>query len=81
MTITVSFWGPAKDAAGQAEVALTMHEGASTQDLCSAVVERFPRMATGMKSWRLAVNEDFIAGARVLKSGDRVAFIPPVSGG
>jgi molybdopterin synthase sulfur carrier subunit len=40
---------------------------------------RFPVIAES--TIRVAVNEEFVSEAHVLRDGDEVAFIPPVSGG
>lgn len=45
------------------------------------VLAKYPRLAGHRGTMLLAVNHAFAGADRVLKEGDEVALLPPVSGG
>ncbi len=57
------------------------HSELAVRALCSVLVSRSPRLAGGLESVRFAVNEEFVESSHVVRDGDVVALIPPVSGG
>lgn len=79
-TITVKFFGPAIDLAGTETITLQAETRATVGQFAGRLAEMFPRLgkAPGI---RLAVNRAYVALDHVLKEGDEVAVIPPVSGG
>lgn len=78
--ITVKFFGPAIDLAGQETLTLQTDTGATVGQMAGRLAEMFPRLGRAM-GIRLAVNKAYVALDHVLKEGDEVAVIPPVSGG
>ena len=48
-------------------------------DIKAWLMERYPTLA--LETVMSAVNEEFAMDHTVVKSGDHVAFIPPISGG
>ncbi|WHY86230.1 molybdopterin converting factor subunit 1 [Neobacillus novalis] len=74
----VLFFAHLRDAVG-AEY-LTLDAGGKTvAELKDELVEKYdlPRMETVMT----AINEEFASNDEVIRDGDEIAFIPPVSGG
>jgi len=55
--------------------------GSDTGALLKLVVERHPQMASILKACTLAINQEYLEDTCILKSGDVVAIIPPISGG
>jgi molybdopterin converting factor subunit 1 len=49
--------------------------------LRALLAEQIPALDSLLQVSRIAVNQDFADDAQVIKSGDEVAVIPPVSGG
>jgi len=45
------------------------------------LVKRHPEISDMIGSLRIAVNEEYVGDNSMIKRGDRVALIPPVSGG
>ncbi len=80
-TIEVSFFGPAQDLAGTAQTTIQLEGGASIADLRRALADKLPELGRALSAMRFAVNESFVADDTQLTAGDRVALIPPVSGG
>jgi molybdopterin converting factor small subunit len=55
--------------------------GASVADLWRSVAGDHPELHRFAASISCAVNADFAPMSTVLRDGDEVAFLPPVSGG
>jgi len=81
VTIRVLFFGQLKDAAGGQEQSVTMEDGSTVGSLFRQLAEERPPLARMRASILMAVNQEFADGARELRDGDEVAFLPPVSGG
>ncbi len=81
MEVVVSFFGPSRDWAGVDSDTLPLHDGARLAEARRAIVARRPGMAARIERVRLAVNEEFVPGDPPLHDGDRIAVIPPVTGG
>lgn len=54
--------------------------GKTVADLKQLVIEKYPDIQS-LDTTMVAINEEFSNDEEVLKDGDTVAFIPPVSGG
>jgi MoaE-MoaD fusion protein len=81
VTIRVLFFGQLKDATGAREQSVTMEEGVTVGSLFDRFAESHPALVRMRASILMAVNQEFADGARELRDGDEVAFLPPVSGG
>jgi molybdopterin converting factor small subunit len=44
-------------------------------------MERHPQLASILEACTMAINEEYLGDACILKNGDVVAIIPPISGG
>jgi molybdopterin converting factor small subunit len=81
VTVAVLYFGVLKDAAGGVGGSLVLAEGATVAALLDAVG---PNLALAGAAWRsvaVAVNREYAARETVLRDGDEVALLPPVSGG
>lgn len=80
MALKLVFLGRLQDAAGEAE-RLVIHAPAYAQVLAGLETELVAALADPRV--RLAVNGELISDreALVLRDGDELAFLPPVSGG
>ena len=79
MRVRVLYFGALKDVFGGESEMVELAEGAAVADLL-AVCRR--RGSTGLwDSMAVAVNQVYAQGVDVLKDGDEVALLPPVSGG
>lgn len=81
MTIRVRLFASVKDIVGRREVSLELPEGMTASDLLHRFAADHPRLQALLPSLLLAVNREYVEASRVLRDGDEVAFIPPVSGG
>ena len=79
MRVRVLYFGVLKDVAGQSRGEMELEEGASVADLLA--LHRGARTAAVWDSIAVAVNQEYARAEDVLKDGDEVALLPPVSGG
>ena len=81
MTITVKLFAVLRDTAGTPELRLPLNEGSTAADAGEALANRFPAIAPRLRTVAYAVNRAYAPAMTVLKDGDELALIPPVSGG
>ncbi len=80
-TVTVRFFGPARDATGVASAEYELVEPATLRTLREMIFAQYAGLAAGAASLRFAVNQDYVETDAALSDGDEVAVIPPVAGG
>ena len=80
MRVSVRMFGPLADVAAREDV-LHLPARSSTDDVVSAVRERYPDATRILERCTLALNLEKVDGPRPLADGDEVALLPPVSGG
>lgn len=82
-TITVRYFASIREALGISSESLqtaALTVGALREELMSRSDAAASALAAG-KAVRMALNQDMCSADAVLKSGDEVAFFPPVTGG
>jgi molybdopterin converting factor subunit 1 len=79
--VKVLFFGRLKDVAGHSDESLEIPEASSIEQLFALHVARIPELAKYRSSVVASRNQEFAAWDTPLRSGDEVAFLPPVSGG
>lgn len=89
MMVRVMFFASLREAVTDEVLELTLVEGATLGDLRAALTQRLDRTqvcAIEASDVRIAVNQDLLLdeahdASVLLKGGDEVAFLPPVTGG
>lgn len=81
IAVTLLYFAGVRDVTGRADEAVTLPAGATLEAARVYVAETYPVLAGSLDRVRLARNERFAADDEPLEAGDRVALIPPVSGG
>lgn len=81
MNISVKFFASAREAVGESDVSLELHERATVNDMLDFFSARFDAMKQIRPYIRVAVNQSYVLNDHTLHNGDEVAIIPPVSGG
>lgn len=79
MRVRVLYFGVLKDVMGRRSVEMDLAEGTSVTGLL-ALHRSFGKAAV-WDSIAVAVNQEYARAEDVLKDGDEVALLPPVSGG
>jgi molybdopterin converting factor subunit 1 len=81
MRVTVRLFARLRDIAGASELTRDLAPGATIGAVWRELVGEFPELGQYERSISSAVNTDYTSMDRVLREGDEVAFLPPVSGG
>ncbi len=81
MRIRVLLFGQLKDIVGRQEDYLELQPGARLAAVIGHYSEKFPRFQALANSIACSINQEYSPGAAVLREGDEVGLLPPVSGG
>ena len=81
MQIQVRLFATYREIVGEGQLAWTFRDGTTVGQLVEAVLAEYPRLLGHEKSMVLAVNHEVVRLDVVLREGDEVALLPPVSGG
>ena len=81
MRIRLRLFATYREIVGSRDLTWSARDGITVRQLVDGVVAKYPKLAGHRGSMLLAVNEDLSTADRVLKDGDEVALLPPVSGG
>ena len=81
MRIQVRLFATYREIVGSRGFTWSSRDGLSLRELVDGVVAKYPRLAGHRDTMLLAVNHDLAASDRILRDGDEVALLPPVSGG
>ncbi len=81
MQIRVLFFGMLKDVTGRSSDSLDLPEHSTLHDLLAHYQLQIPRLKPIAASLAMSINREYAPPESLLKSGDEVALLPPVSGG
>lgn len=70
-----------RDIAGSSESDLVLQEGSTAADVWQQLRERHPELTSYGVPPMTAINMEYVSPDTILRGGDELAFIPPVSGG
>jgi molybdopterin synthase sulfur carrier subunit len=79
--VTVLFFGRLKELTGHAEETAEFADVTTIEQLYGLYAARHPELAKYRSSVVASRNQEFAAWDTPVRSGDEVAFLPPVSGG
>jgi molybdopterin converting factor subunit 1 len=79
--VTVRLFAMLRDIAGTAELPCDVAPGATIGTVWETLVRTFPDLASYERSISSAVNADYARMDQIVREGDDIAFLPPVSGG
>lgn len=79
--VKVLFFGRLKELIGRAEDLFEVPEAATLEQLFALYTSQNPELAKFRPALVASRNQEFAAWDTQLRSGDEVAFLPPVSGG
>jgi len=80
-SLSVKLFAKARDLAGSPIVQLSWSDGETVAALKQRLTERCPDLKPLVPRLLVAVNNNYAADDRTLKTTDEVACFPPVSGG
>jgi molybdopterin converting factor subunit 1 len=81
MRVTVKLFARLKDLAGAGELVREVEAPATVHTVWKALTAELPALVQYEATMSVAVNAEYAKMAAVVRDGDEVAFLPPVSGG
>ena len=81
MKIKVKFFAILRERVGAGEIGKEMSDGTTIAQLWESLQKDYPKLAAPGFRLLYAVNQNYVTPEHILKDGDEVAIIPPVSGG
>jgi molybdopterin converting factor subunit 1 len=79
--VKVLFFGRLKELIGQAEDSIEFADATTIEQLFARYSAGYPELAKYRSSVVASRNQEFAPWDTLLRAGDEVAFLPPVSGG
>jgi MoaE-MoaD fusion protein len=79
--ITTLLFGQAREMVGAADLEIEVAQPATVASAWAALVAEHPKLAAMERSLLFAINEEYAIREQALNDGDRLAVLPPVSGG
>lgn len=81
MKIKLLYFSSIKDKLKKSFEELKIKDNFSINDLIDILKKKYPQISQNLDNVMFAVNEEYQDKKYLLKDGDNVAVIPPVSGG
>ena len=81
MRITVECYGASQRWCGAELISLDLAAAVTVHDALRHLGERFPELAARRETLAVAIGDEIVPATRALVDGERIALIPPVSGG
>ncbi|HYM00416.1 MAG TPA: molybdenum cofactor biosynthesis protein MoaE, partial [Blastocatellia bacterium] len=79
--VTGLLFGLAREIFGEGDIQLELDTPATVESAFSVLKSKKPRLGEMERSLLFAVNEEYASRDHLLADGDRLAILPPVSGG
>jgi molybdopterin converting factor subunit 1 len=80
MKCTIKAFGITREIVGSRVLEIDMPDGQTVSALKVELMKQYPAFS-GLRSMYIAVNQGYAEEETVLREGDEIALIPPVSGG
>jgi molybdopterin converting factor subunit 1 len=81
MRVTVRLFARLRDLAGAGELVREVEPPATVQTVWTSLTAEMPALSQYESTMSVAVNAEYAKMAAIVRDGDEVAFLPPVSGG
>ena len=79
--INIKLFAIYRERIGQSYLELSLPDNSTLDSAIESILEAFPRLEPLITNTIFAVNQEYVDGSHLLKSGDELVLIPPVSGG
>ena len=81
MHVRVLLFATYREIVGDPEIRWSIPDRSSLAEFLESFLAAHPKLVPHRKSMMLAVNETYVGPETILRDGDEVALLPPVSGG
>ncbi len=80
MKLEILLFGIAREIVGSSKLQLEQEEPVDVKSFKQVLQRRYPKM-NHLSYYKVAINQEFAEDDQLIKEGDEIALIPPVSGG
>jgi molybdopterin synthase sulfur carrier subunit len=81
MTITIKLFAIYKEVVGVPELVWELPSPISVAEVGDRLIQQYPQLQQWKSLTRFGINCNFVPPETILRDGDELVFIPPVSGG
>ncbi|OGL41099.1 MAG: molybdopterin converting factor subunit 1 [Candidatus Schekmanbacteria bacterium RIFCSPHIGHO2_02_FULL_38_11] len=81
MKVKIKFFAALREGIGKSEIEINIPSGSRLNGLIERLEKEYKAIAEFKTSIAYSINMEYVRGDEVLKEGDEIALIPPVSGG
>ena len=81
LKIDLRFFALYREVVGKERMQMEVGEEATPAQIWDELCQNFTKLAEQLDTWKVAVNGEYADSYAILREGDEVAFIPPLSGG
>jgi molybdopterin synthase catalytic subunit len=81
MNLSIQLFATLKDAAKAQKIETQIPADSTVAALLETVAKDYPTLAKWLPHCRVALNEEYATNDQIIREGDEIALIPPVSGG
>ena len=81
MRVTVEFFGVLRQLTGATRLELALAPESPVADALAQIERRYPDLVSRLRQTACAVGDSLVRRDAVLREGQHIALIPPVSGG
>jgi molybdopterin synthase sulfur carrier subunit len=81
ITVTVKLFAIYQEVYQTSQLNLEFPAHTSVTEVLNYIIAPYPQLKRWRNVTRFGVNLQFVSGEKILKNGDEIVLIPPVSGG
>jgi len=79
--VLVKFFASARDIVGKKDIQMEIKKDCKVEDVMANIFEEYPELKEMEDQLLISVNKDRTDKKEILKDGDEIAVMPPVTGG
>jgi len=79
--VLVKFFASARDIVGKKDIQMEIEKDSKVEDVMKNIFEDYPELQEMQDQLLISVNKDKTDKNEILKDGDEIAVMPPVTGG
>jgi len=79
--VLVKFFASARDIVGKKDLKMEIEKNCRVKDVMENIFKEYPELKKLEDQLLISVNKDRTAKDEILKDGDEIAVMPPVTGG
>ncbi len=81
INVKLKFFASAREAVGSKGLEMDVESGLKAEDILEIIIDKYPELKDLENQLILAVNKQTGKSDKIVKDGDEIAVLPPVTGG